>query len=168
MKRHTACFAVIFLGLCLICLVTLNTSATSPKPRTKALSPTVNDRLDPESRTERRDEVAAGSRARPEVNELAASPNRRGNEKHGLMNRISGFFKGLFVREQESQEGDDEDNDPDSLPFLRGKMNSAEYLAKRQEWVNMKLGMTPGITYDPTIRVRAIEAMECKQYHLRA
>ena len=167
MKRRTLCIASMFALLCLLSLVTLNTSATNPKRPAKAMSVTAGDRADRDSRTDRRDENAAPSRPRQEKNELGASTNRRNKERGGLLNRLSGFFKGLFVHEEEA-EGENETDDPDFLPSLRGKVDPGEYLAMRQEWVNMKLGMTPGVTYDPTIRVSAIEAMDRQEAELRA
>src|SRR6266480_667468 len=64
-------------------------------------------------------------------------------------------------------EGDDEADNADIPPFMRGKVNEQEYLSNRQEWVNMKLGMTPGLTYDPMIRSHAIEQMEGQKAELK-
>jgi len=50
---------------------------------------------------------------------------------------------------------------------MHGKMNREDYLLLRQAWVNEKLGMTPGLTYDPMIRSRAIEQMEAQREDLR-
>jgi len=44
---------------------------------------------------------------------------------------------------------EDPEADDDDIPeFMHGRIDREEYLSKRQEWVNMKLGMTPGETYD--------------------
>ena len=64
---------------------------------------------------------------------------------------------------------EDPEADDDDIPeSMHGKMDREDYLNRRQEWVNMKLGMTPGLTYDPMIRSRAIEQMESQRAELRA
>jgi hypothetical protein len=67
-----------------------------------------------------------------------------------------------------ADEDEDEADDADIPPFMRGKINEQEYLTARQEWVNSKFGMTPGLTYDPMIRVHAIEQMEGQRAALKA
>jgi hypothetical protein len=63
---------------------------------------------------------------------------------------------------------DEEGTDPDLPPFMRGRIDMEEYLTMRQDWVNVKLGMTPGLTYDPTIRSRGIEQMMEQRAQLKA
>jgi len=55
------------------------------------------------------------------------------------------------------------ENDPDRPPFAKGIVNSAEYLRRRQEWVNYKLGMDPGKPYDPNIRQESLKQMKAQE-----
>ena len=56
-----------------------------------------------------------------------------------------------------------EENDPDRPARVQGKVNQAEYLRQRQEWVNSKLGMEPGMPYDPMIRQEGIKQMRAQE-----
>ena len=62
----------------------------------------------------------------------------------------------------------DEENDDDLPAFMHGKISREEYLLARENWVNERLGMTPGLVYDPMIRSRAIEQMTQQREVLRA
>lgn len=59
------------------------------------------------------------------------------------------------------------ENDPDRPPFAQGVVNDAEYLRRRQEFVNSKLGMGPGQPYDPNLREQAITQMNAAETKLR-
>jgi hypothetical protein len=72
------------------------------------------------------------------------------------------------IPRREDDENEDEANDADIPIFMRGRIDEQEYLTRRQDWVNIKLGMTPGLVYDPTIRARAVEQMESQRAELRA
>lgn len=61
-----------------------------------------------------------------------------------------------------------EENDPDGPARAKGKVNNAEYLRRRQEWVNMKLGMEPGRPYDPHVRQQAVAQMKAQEKKLEA
>jgi hypothetical protein len=58
------------------------------------------------------------------------------------------------------------ENDPDRPPFAQGLVNHAEYLRRRQEWVNMKMGMERGKPFDPMARSRAIAQMKAQEESL--
>ncbi|HZH92112.1 MAG TPA: lamin tail domain-containing protein [Pyrinomonadaceae bacterium] len=51
------------------------------------------------------------------------------------------------------------ENDPDLPAFQRGKVNFEAYLQKRQEHINMLLGVSEDGTYDSMLRVKAIGQM---------
>lgn len=141
--------------------MTLTTPATNGKRTVKGSSSTTSDQKNPGSRSE-------SGRKQPAQPSRAQAGNRRAaGGNHGFFNRVSGFFKSLFAG-RETTEIDEETNDPDFRPLLQGKIDSEEYIEKRQEWVNVKLGMTPGETYDPMIRVRAVDTMEREESELRA
>jgi photosystem II stability/assembly factor-like uncharacterized protein len=63
--------------------------------------------------------------------------------------------------EEEPDEANE--NDPDRPPFAQGLVNHAEYLRRRQEWVNMKMGVERGKPFDPMARARAIEEMKTQE-----
>ena len=60
-----------------------------------------------------------------------------------------------------------EGDDPDLPKFMKGKISEADYMRLRNEYLQMRLGMTPGQPYDPMIRVRAIREMEQQEAKLR-
>ncbi len=60
------------------------------------------------------------------------------------------------------------ENDPDRPSFAQGLVNHAEYLRRRQEWINYKLGMDPGKPYDPNIRQQSLKQMKRQEETLRA
>lgn len=60
------------------------------------------------------------------------------------------------------------ENDPDRPNFAKGVVNHAEYLRRRQEWVNYKLGMEPGKPYDPMIRQESLKTMKLQEAKLQA
>jgi hypothetical protein len=51
------------------------------------------------------------------------------------------------------------ETDPDLPAFQRGKINFEAYLQKRQEHINLLLGVAEDGTYDPMLRVKAIGQM---------
>src|SRR6185437_4885935 len=55
------------------------------------------------------------------------------------------------------------ENDPDRPQFSQGIVNQAEYMRRRDEWVNIKLGMEPGKPYDPSIRENAVMEMKAQE-----
>ncbi len=55
------------------------------------------------------------------------------------------------------------EKDPDRPPFAQGLVNHAEYLRRRQEWVNMKMGFEPGKPFDPMARARAVAQMKAQE-----
>lgn len=63
--------------------------------------------------------------------------------------------------------GETKEDNPD-LPYAQnGKVNFEAYLVKRQEHINMLLGMPEDGTYDPMLRVKAIKQMEQQEAKLR-
>ena len=99
---------------------------------------------------------------------------KRQTEPRGNLARVAGFIRKLFTGDDKAEEqraealDDSEENDDDVPPFMHGRINRQDYLNARQEWVNLKLGMTPGLTYDPTIRSRAIDQMTAQREALQA
>lgn len=63
--------------------------------------------------------------------------------------------------------GEEKEVDPDLPAFMKGKINEEEYHRRRNENIQLLLGMTPGQVYDPTIRSRAVEQMEKQERQLR-
>jgi hypothetical protein len=59
------------------------------------------------------------------------------------------------------------ENDPDLPAFQRGKVNFEAYLLKRQEHINLLLGVAEDGTYDPMLRVKAIGQMSQQEARLR-
>ncbi|MDX6268976.1 MAG: hypothetical protein QOD28_199 [Acidobacteriota bacterium] len=59
-----------------------------------------------------------------------------------------------------------EDN-PDLPTAMNGKLNFESYLAKRQEHINMLLGMAEDGSYDPMKRVKAIDQMAAQEARLK-
>ncbi|HEV2801619.1 MAG TPA: hypothetical protein VGW12_14030 [Pyrinomonadaceae bacterium] len=59
-----------------------------------------------------------------------------------------------------------EDN-PDLPPGMNGKINFEAYLMKRQEHINMLLGIAEDGSYDPMLRVKAIHAMAEQEVKLK-
>lgn len=59
------------------------------------------------------------------------------------------------------------ENDPDRPTFAKGFVNHAEYMRRRQEWVNLKLGIEPGRVYDPTVRQKAIFQMKEQEARIK-
>jgi photosystem II stability/assembly factor-like uncharacterized protein len=60
-----------------------------------------------------------------------------------------------------------EENDPDRPARVKGLINNAEYLRRRQEWVNLKLGMEDGKPYDPMIREQAVQKMAAQEAQMQ-
>ena len=61
-----------------------------------------------------------------------------------------------------------EENDPDRPRQVKGLVNNAEYLRRRQEYINMKLGMELDRPYDPNIREQAVRQMSAQEAQLSA
>jgi len=61
----------------------------------------------------------------------------------------------------------EEENDPDFPRSMKGKISEDEYIRLRNEYVQMRLGMTPGQPYDPMVRVQAVQNMERQEAKLR-
>lgn len=68
----------------------------------------------------------------------------------------------------EAEADEANENDPDRPNFAKGLVNHAEYLRRRQEWVNYKLGMDPGKPYDPRIRQESLKQMKFQEASLEA
>jgi hypothetical protein len=63
--------------------------------------------------------------------------------------------------------GEVKEEDPDLPPAQRGKVNFEAYHTKRQEHINMLLGVAEDGTYNPLLRVKAIAQMEQQESRLR-
>jgi hypothetical protein len=63
--------------------------------------------------------------------------------------------------------GEAKEEDPDLPAMQKGKINFEAYFLKRQEHVNMLLGVADDGTYNPMLRVKAIEQMEQQEAQLR-
>jgi photosystem II stability/assembly factor-like uncharacterized protein len=169
------------LRLYLLCLISLlfvslltfvpgGTSANGPKGNGDRLASAKPERKPAERRAER-DSVRERA-DRPEPIEAQPSSSRA---KPGALTRVGSFFKNLLTPfkgraakpSEEQRGGDDEGDDPDRPTFMRGKISEADYIQARNDYVMMRLGMTPGLTYDPMIRVRAVEQMERQEARLR-
>lgn len=56
--------------------------------------------------------------------------------------------------------------DPDRGEFA-GEVDREDYLRRREEWVNRRRGIKPGVPFDPAARGRAIRKMELQETALR-
>ena len=63
--------------------------------------------------------------------------------------------------------GEMKEDNPDLPAFQNGKINFEAYFIKRQEHINMLLGIAEDGTYDPMLRVQAIKQMERQESELR-
>lgn len=63
--------------------------------------------------------------------------------------------------------GEAKEDDPDLPAFQKGKINFEAYLLKRQEHVNLLLGVAEDGTYNPMLRVKAIAEMGRQESKLR-
>jgi hypothetical protein len=71
------------------------------------------------------------------------------------------------VRSVNRKPGEAKENDPDLPAFKKGKVNFEAYLQKRQEHLNLLLGVAEDGTYDPMLRVKAIAEMGWQESKLR-
>ncbi|HEX9917810.1 MAG TPA: hypothetical protein VGA87_01520, partial [Pyrinomonadaceae bacterium] len=63
--------------------------------------------------------------------------------------------------------GEAKEEDPDLPAMQKGKINFEAYFLKRQEHINMLLGVADDGTYNPLLRVKAIDQMEQQESRLR-
>jgi hypothetical protein len=63
--------------------------------------------------------------------------------------------------------GEAKEEDPDLPTAMKGKINFQTYVQKRQEHINMLLGVAEDGTYNPMLRVKAIKEMELQEAKLR-
>ncbi len=95
--------------------------------------------------------------------EAATSPVDRDGQQ-----QRKGRVKPRPTPDIEAEPDEANENDADRPPFAQGVVNSAEYLRRRQEYVNMKLGMEAGKPYDPNIRQQSITQMKTQEAKMRA
>src|SRR4051812_29115809 len=135
-----------------------------------------SDERSVKTKTEKSSEKSASKEEREAVERSQRTnvKERRSEQKGGLA-RVASFIKKIFVGEDKSAGSnaselfvDDEENDDDLPANMRGRINRQEYLTARQEWVNERLGMTPGVPYDPSLRLEAIKQMAAQKEDLRA
>src|SRR5712692_771673 len=92
---------------------------------------------------------------------LFASPTPSkgiGTEAKEIENRQAG----------QNQPGEEDGNDPDLPPGMRGSIDKETYLRMRDEYVALRRGIEPGRPFDPEARGRAIEKMEEQQRQLES
>jgi hypothetical protein len=63
--------------------------------------------------------------------------------------------------------GEAKEEDPDRPASHNGKVNFQAYLTKRQEHINLLLGVTDDGSYDPMLRVKAVAQMKQQEAKLR-
>lgn len=63
--------------------------------------------------------------------------------------------------------GEPKEDNPDLPLFQNGKANFESYFIKRQEHINLLLGVAEDGSYNPMLRVKAIEQMEQQEARLR-
>ncbi|HZH29708.1 MAG TPA: lamin tail domain-containing protein [Pyrinomonadaceae bacterium] len=63
--------------------------------------------------------------------------------------------------------GEVKETDPDLPAFQKGKVNFEAYFLKRQEHINLLLGVAEDGTYNPMLRVKAVDQMELQESKLR-
>ncbi|HLR06583.1 MAG TPA: hypothetical protein VK117_12270, partial [Pyrinomonadaceae bacterium] len=68
----------------------------------------------------------------------------------------------------QNQPGEEDGNDPDLPPGMRGSIDKETYLRMRDEYVALRRGIEPGRPFDPEARGRAIEKMEEQQRQLES
>src|SRR5882672_359352 len=92
---------------------------------------------------------------------LFASPTpskQSDNEVKEIENRQAG----------QNQPGEEDGNDPDLPPGMRGSIDKETYLRMRDEYVALRRGIEPGRPFDPQARGRAIEEMEEQQRQIES
>lgn len=91
------------------------------------------------------------------------------SERAGAENQIKGLKPKVKPTPDIEVDPDEaNENDPDRPNFAQGMVNHAEYIRRRQEWVNYKLGMDPGKPYDPTIRQEGLKQMKLQEAKMQA
>jgi len=70
-------------------------------------------------------------------------------------------------RSMTSRPGEAKEEDPDLPAMQKGKINFEAYVQKRQEHINLLLGVAEDGTYNPMLRVKAIKEMEQQEAKLR-
>src|SRR6266480_3598734 len=80
------------------------------------------------------------------------------NEAKEIKNRQAG----------QDEPGEEDGNDPDMPPGMRGSIDKETYLRMRDEYVALRRGIEPGRPFDPQARGRAIEKMEEQQRQLES
>src|SRR5438552_1486191 len=138
---------------------------------TSASKPEGKDKRDRTATTKRQPTTLDAERQPVRESDLQPVPTGapQAPPRPGVLKRIGSFLKDIFVSRSQTDGGENgQESDPDLPPSLSGKINMEEYLTARQGWVNMKLGMTPGLTYDPTTRSRAIEPRHSLRRHRRS
>lgn len=63
--------------------------------------------------------------------------------------------------------GEAKEDDPDLPAFMKGKINEEEYHRRRNENIQMLLGIQADQTYDPTLRGLAVQLMEKQERQLK-
>ena len=92
---------------------------------------------------------------------------RPGKEASTLIGLDTDEMAALNGRSAEEAD-EDQTNDPDRPGFMKGKISEADYIQARNDYLMMRLGMTPGQTYDPMmIRVQAFQYIEQQEARLR-
>src|SRR6266849_3375215 len=71
-------------------------------------------------------------------------------------------------QDQKDEPGEEDGNDPDLPPGMRGSIDKETYLRMRDEYVALRRGIEPGRPFDPEARGRAIEKMEEQQRQLES
>src|SRR5713226_5646089 len=71
-------------------------------------------------------------------------------------------------QDQKDEPGEEDGNDPDLPPGMRGSIDKETYLRMRDEYVALRRGIEPGRPFDPEARGRAIEKMEEQQNQLES
>src|SRR5712692_2394065 len=67
---------------------------------------------------------------------------------------------------RQDEQGEEDGNDPDLPPGVRGSIDKETYLRMRDEFVALKRGIEPGRPFDSQARGRAIERMEGQESEL--
>ena len=102
---------------------------------------------------EKKKNPAGESRSR--AKERKASRNNQGSRENHR-NSATGKRFGVAAQDSDEQDGDD----PDLPPGARGKINEADYLIAREQFVARLRGWDPSRPFDPRARGKAIQQME--------
>src|SRR5260370_1100687 len=69
---------------------------------------------------------------------------------------------------RQDEPGEEDGNDPDLPPGMRGSIDKETYLRMRDEYVGLRRGIEAGRPFDPQARGRAIQEMEEQQRQLES